>query len=277
MSERVRGNGPFAKFRRMSAEHGMTAAAAELFQDANIAVSLRGRTASWGRTGIPVLFIGDHRKGLEPAVFAAAMGQVGRRDIHFLGLPFGITNKVAHALDERNVNFVLPVWPRYLAKDSPKRGREKKLKPKQRVMKLVFGRRLSRKEIDERNGRSLSQAADKLRQGECLYISPTGSSGKRMDAEWYSGVGTILAKLNPAEREKTLVVPFVCEGDYNPMRLARSMARRVLRIPSLPQQIVVSFGKEHQSVYQLVGNKTDPADITDILKRYYLRRMSGNL
>src|SRR5947209_17982404 len=80
-------------------------------------MTIHGETAGWNRPGQVVLFIGDHRNGLEYFLLLAALGQVGRKDIKIIGKPYALSVRLTEALDLHHEGYILPVIPGKVVSD----------------------------------------------------------------------------------------------------------------------------------------------------------------
>src|SRR5260370_23008274 len=141
----------------------------EYLRLARVPITINGDTSRWNRTGKGVLFIGDHRNGLEYFLLLAALGQEGRKDIKIIGKPYALSVRLAEALDMHHEGYILPVIPRTLVSD------RLNIFNRDIWMRLFNANKLStQKEAKAMNATAMKNAASFLANGGAVEIFPTG-------------------------------------------------------------------------------------------------------
>lgn len=166
---------------------GMAEVCRELLDKMGIEVS--ANTPEWlSSSGAPVLFYGNHDSLIEPLL----LGSLAKRD----DLAF-VANEVAGKVGENIAKHVLPVSHKGYASDSKKSMNWRRLMSGDGTKTLA--------EIEDLNSTSLKEASTKIAGGWAVGIFPIPLFGK--GKEWYSGIGKIVAGLDPVAIHNTQLAP----------------------------------------------------------------------
>lgn len=262
-------------------EQGAPIAVHEALKDANVAVNFDKRTLeTLINSGKGILFIGDHKKGLEPVFLLGALGELGKKNIHFIGMPYVFPERKVKRFGLADLKLVLPIIPGYAIR---RPGRKKSGKHIPLLNKLIaragtrwaYGRSLSDEERVAINESSINETSKFLDRGHYAGIFPTGK--RDINSQWFDGVAKILLGTSVDQRENILVEPFSCGVEFSRMELSRAVTRRAFgRKPKEQRTFNITFGTQPKTVFELIGNETNPEKIekiTETLKRYYLDSM----
>lgn len=174
---------------------------AEYLRLAKLPITINGDTSGWNRAGKGVLFIGDHRNGLEYFLLLAALGQEGRKDIKIIGKPYALSVRLAEALDMHHEGYILPVIPRTLVSN------KLNIFNRDIWMRLFNANKLStQKEAKAMNVTAMKNAASFLANGYAVGVFPTGGVKSATTSKWYRGVGEMIKLLPEEARERVVCI-----------------------------------------------------------------------
>ena len=94
-----------------------TGTVSKLFEVANIAVTIDGQLEQFDDSSSGMLFVGDHRQGIEYLPLLAKFGDLEKKDVHFVAKPFSMQARVMGYLAATAFDLTLPVIPKTLSRD----------------------------------------------------------------------------------------------------------------------------------------------------------------
>lgn len=187
----------------MTSEVALPYAFAEYLRLARLPITINGDTSGWNRPGKGVLFIGDHRNGLEYFLLLAALGQAGRKDIKIIAKPYAFSVHLTEALDMRHEGYILPVIPGTLVSD------RLNIFNRDIGMRVFNANTLStRKEAKAINATAMQNGASFLANGYAVGVFPTGGVNSATKSAWFRGVGEMIKLLPEEARERVVIIPF---------------------------------------------------------------------
>lgn len=187
----------------MTSKLALPYAFAEYLKLAKLPIIINGDTSGWKSTGKGVLFIGDHRNGLEYFLLLAALGQEGRKDIKIIGKPYALSVRLVEALDMHYEGYLLPVIPGTLASN------RLNIFNRDIWMRLFNINKLStQKEAKAMNAIAMKNAVSLLANGYAIGVFPTGGINSATTSAWYRGVGEMIKVLPEEARERVVIIPF---------------------------------------------------------------------
>lgn len=195
-----------------------------------------------------------------------AFGGLQREDIKFASKPYGLTNHFLTALGQEEYDYSIPFIPGNMASD--KRGGSL-------VSRRLFARDLPNSEaIRQQNAQSIQESVLNLAQGGVVIIYPTGESNDARESRWYKGVGEIIKKVKPENRDDISLVPFYCEG-IKPSRILSALLLQAAGINPREQRIFIRLGQQG-SIGEVLP-KIDTQDsqvVTATLKEQFVQTFS---
>ncbi len=187
----------------MTSEVALPYAFAEYLRLARLPITIHGNTSGWNRPGKGVLFIGDHRNGLEYFLLLAALGQEGRKDIKIIGKPYALSVRLTEALDRHHQGYILPVIPGTLVSD------RLNIFNRDIWMRVFNSNKLStQKEAKAINATAMQNGASLLANGYAVGVFPTGGVKSATKSAWFRGVGEMIKLLPEEARERVVIIPF---------------------------------------------------------------------
>lgn len=252
------------KIRAHVDDKGFMGGVAAAFAEANVNVSVHGDTSPWSNSSQGVIFVGDHRLGVEYAPLLAMFGQVDREDVHFVAKPFSMQARIMAALGAHH-SATVPVIPRALASD-----REDKFNRDLYWRIVNKGNLPTTAEIKVLNATSIQSCADLSTSGRGVVLYPAGGVMDAVKKPWQQGLGRVI-KLLPAEaQERVVIVPFRFD-DFSKLQLFRALHSSRSR---RPQEIRMRIGRQG-SVRSLLGDETtigamSAGDITEVVRSQFV-------
>ena len=246
-------------------------AVSEKFRRARLTVDVIGDTSAWSDRDKGLLFVGDHRIGVEFAPLLALYGEYNRDLVHFLAKPFSRNARIMTALGQEAV--ALSVIPRTLARDRAN------IFNSDLAWRLAEWKRLpNSKDLVRLNAQTLSQAVRYLHERHVVTLYPVGRIADAATHRWQRGVGTIIARLPPTEWEHVHVVVFRFDA-FSPSRITRSLTLQSHGITPAPYKMSLRIGVQG-SVRELLSSlpsveDPNPELITAKLRRCYLDAFRG--
>lgn len=257
-----------------TSELALPYAFAEYLRLARLPILINGDTSGWKSTGKGVLFIGDHRNGLEYLLLLAAFGQEGRKDIKVIGKPYALSVRLVEALDLRHEEYLLPVIPRTLASN------RLNIFNRDIWMRLLNANNLStQKEAKAINATAMKNAASFLANGSAVGVFPTGGVKSATKSEWYRGVGTLIQLLPEEARESVVIIPFQF-GHFTQFQLVATLWLFSKGFEVKPRTLFLNIGRPITVADFLTSEtagSTDPQVITERLRLRYVQDFHSNL
>lgn len=248
---------------------GIPSAAAELFERANITISVIGSTSEWAKPDTGTLLVGDHRNKIEFAPLLAALNRFGRNDVHFVQKPFSTNAKIIRALGEPSNGVSLPVIPRTLARD------------RKNVFNRDLGWRIALKnnlpttaQLAQLNEGTLQRAARLLVLGRVVVLYPTGGVSDANCRPWQRGLGSIVKRLPHSSRDSVQVALFRFDN-FSTSRIVASLTLQAHGIDPPPYSLTLRMGPQGTVSGLLGGHPVvdvlEPAEISERLRRSFVR------
>ncbi len=241
---------------------------AEYLRLAKLPIAIHGDTSGWNRTGKGVLFIGDHRNGLEYFLLLAALGQEGRNDIKIIGKPYALSVRLTDALDMHHEGYILPVIPRTLVSN------RLNIFNRDIWMRLFNANNLStQKEAKAINATAMKNAVSFLANGHAVGVFPTGGVKSATKSEWYRGVGEMIKLLPEEARERVVIVPFQF-GHFTQFQVVRTLWLYSKGFEGKPGTLSLNLGRQITVADFLTSETagiTDPQAITERLRIRYVQ------
>jgi hypothetical protein len=249
---------------------GTTSAITEAFRLARITINAIGDVSYLTQPDAGILFVGDHRAGVELAPLFSVFGSYGREDVHFFGKPFATGVRLLSSLDG-NREGLLPVVPRTLARD------RRNIWNRDLRWRILQQQHLPTKdELTRLNAHSIRRATSLLEAGHLVTIFPAGGVMNAATRPWRAGVGTIIKLLYAKNRRDVRIVLFRFD-DFSATRVVRSLLVQSYGFTPKPYEITVRlaaidsmdklFGDSSRSIEQL-----DPLQISTRLHEEFIRR-----
>jgi hypothetical protein len=252
----------------MTSELALPYAFAEYLRLAKLPITINGDTSGWNRTGKGVLFIGDHRNGLEYFLLLAALGQVGRKDIKIIGKPYALSVRLAEALDRHHEGYILPVIPGTLVSD------RLNIFNRDIWMRLFNADKLStQKEAKAMNATAMKNAASFLANGYAVGVFPTGGVKSATKSAWFRGVGEMIKLLPEEAREQVVIIPFQF-GHFTQFQLVGRLWLYSKGFEVKPSTLSLNLGRQITVADFLTSETagaTDPQVITERLRLRYVQ------
>jgi hypothetical protein len=257
----------------MTSELALPYAFAEYLRLANLPITINGDTSEWNRTGKGVLFIGDHRNGLEYFLLLAAIGQEGRKDIKIIGKPYALSVRLTEALDRHHEGYILPVIPRTLVSN------RLNIFNRDIWMRLFNANKLStQKEAKAINATAMKNAASFLANGYAVAVFPTGGVKSATKSAWYRGVGEMIKLLPEEARERVVIIPFQF-GHFTQFQVVSTLWLYSKGFEVKSRTLSLNLGR-HITVADLLTSETagstDPQVITERLRIRYVQEFHAN-
>lgn len=247
----------------------VTKGVAEALTESNIAVNVHGGDVSdWRAEGQSVLFIGDHRQGIEWVPFAAVCGQNDRSDLGIVAKPFSIQARVRRALAVGTSDLTLPVIPGTLARD-----RTDVLNRDWLWRMRQYNNLPSLEEIKQLNSETLSDCSRLLANGCAVGIYPAGGVMDAVAKPWQMGVEKIIRQLSKEGQETTIIAPFRFD-DFSKSALLYALHQRSRGKSSKPQEIVMRIGRQG-TVAEVLGSDVEAYPIGTIAKELHSQFISA--
>ena len=257
----------------MTSEVALPYAFAEYLRLAKLPITINGDTSGWNSTGQGVLFIGDHRNGLEYFLLLAAFGQVGRKDIKIIGKPYALSVRLTEALDRHHEGYILPVIPRTLVSD------RLNIFNRDIWMRLLNANKLStQKEAKAMNATAMKNAASFLANGCAVAVFPTGGVKSATKSAWYRGVGAMIQLLPEEAREKVVIIPFQF-GHFTQFQVIATLWLYSKGVEVKPRTLSLNVGRQITVADFLASEtagSTDPQVITERLRIRYVQDFHAN-
>jgi hypothetical protein len=257
----------------MTSEVALPYAFAEYLRLAKLPITINGDTSGWNRTGKGVLFIGDHRNGLEYFLLLAALGQVGRKDIKIIGKPYALSVRLTEALDMHHEGYILPVIPGTLVSN------RLNIFNRDIWMRLFNANKLStQKEAKAMNATAMKNAASFLATGYAVGVFPTGGVKSATKSEWYRGVGEMIKLLPEEARERVVIIPFQF-GHFTQFQLVGTLWLYSKGFEVKPRTLSLNLGRQITVADFLTSETagaTDPQVITERLRLRYVQDFHSN-
>ncbi len=244
---------------------GLPIALAQAFDDCNIRLVVQGETTGWNAPGKAVLLIGNHRSGFEQVLLMALLGSFQRCDLSIIAIPGMGASRAFELVDQDHESrYTLPVLPSLLAKD------RKDIWNHFVFYRFLHSRSLpTRAALHEENLHTLSKAAHLLEQGYAIIVFPVGHKDVDIRDVWQRGIGEIVSRLSASARANVMMGLFRLEEDYSKSALAKAFVVRSLgRVPK-HRSFTLRLGQQ-VTCLDLVGQKSDPLVITEIVRKQYL-------
>lgn len=215
-----------------------TSIVSKLFEVAKIAITVDDQLEQLDDSDSGTLFVGDHRQGIEYLPLLAKFGDSEKKNVHFVAKPFSMQARIMGHLAATASGLTLPVIPRTLSRDR----------------KNIFNRDLfwrltkrsflpSESEIREINGSTLEKASCYIQEKEAVVIYPAGGVVDACSARWKRGVGEIIKKVDPSNRDSVKIIPFRFD-DFSRWRLMSAVAKACNgKTSDKSQEITLRFGK----------------------------------
>jgi hypothetical protein len=189
----------------------------KLFEIAKIAITVDDQLEQLDDSDSGTLFVGDHRQGIEYLPLLAKFGDSEKKNVHFVAKPFSMQARIMGHLAATASDLTLPVIPRTLSRDR----------------KNIFNRDLfwrltkrsflpSESEIKEINGSTLEKASCYIQEKEAVVIYPAGGVVDACSVQWKRGVGEIIKKVDPSNRDSVKIIPFRFD-DFSRWRLTQAL------------------------------------------------------
>lgn len=188
-----------------------------------------------------------------------------RDDIRFIGLPNAIAGKIAEVFGARVDDYILPVLPKFLAKDNPSISK--------RFAKASLGYRrssLTMADIEKKNQATFAEAAGFLDKGSVLTLFPAGSINSDIQSKWPNGSGEIIQRTTMETRQNLIVVPVHFEDDFSPQAFGAALLTKMVGKQPKKRTFTIHFGKP-RSVSTLIDLEQDPQKISSILQDFYVQ------
>ena len=194
-----------------------TSIVSKLFEVAKIAITVDDQLEQLDDSDFGTLFVGDHRQGIEYLPLLAKFGDSKKKNVHFVAKPFSMQARIMGHLAATASDLTLPVIPRTLSRDR----------------KNIFNRNLfwrltkrsflpSESEIKEINGSTLEKASCYIQEKEAVVIYPAGGVVDACSVQWKRGVGEIIKKVDPSNRDSVKIIPFRFD-DFSRWRLTQAL------------------------------------------------------
>jgi hypothetical protein len=252
----------------MTSELALPYAFAEYLRLAKLPITINGDTSGWNRTGKGVLFIGDHRNGLEYFLLLAALGQEGRKDIKIIGKPYALSVRLAEALDLHHEGYILPVIPGTLISN------RLNIFNRDIGMRLFNANKLStQKEAKAMNATAMKNAASFLANGYAVGVFPTGGVKSATKSDWYRGVGEMIKLLPEEARERVVIIPFQF-GHFTQFQLVGTLWLYSKGFEVKARTLSLNLGRQISVADFLTSEtagSTDPQVITERLRIRYVQ------
>jgi hypothetical protein len=252
----------------MTSELALPYAFAEYLRLAKLPININGDTSGWKSTGKGVLFIGDHRNGLEYFLLLAALGQEGRNDIKIIGKPYALSVRLTEALDMHHEGYILPVIPRTLVSD------RLNIFNRDIWMRAFNANKLStQKEANAINVAAMENAASLLANGYAVGVFPTGGVKSATKSAWYRGVGEMIKLLPEEARERVVIIPFQF-GHFTQFQLVATLWLYSKGVAVKPRTLSLNLGRQITVADFLTSEtagSTDPQVITERLRIRYVQ------
>ena len=215
-----------------------TGIVSKLFEVANIAVTIDDQLEQFDSSNSGMLFVGDHRQGIEYLPLLAKFGDLEKKNIHFVAKPFSMQARIMGHLAATASDLTLPVIPRTLSRDR----------------KNIFNRDLfwrltkrsflpSESEIREINGSTLEKASCFIQEREAVVIYPAGGVVDACSARWKRGVGEVIKKVDSSSRDSVEIIPFRFD-DFSRWRLMSAVIKACDgKTSDKSQEITLRLGK----------------------------------
>lgn len=252
-----------------------------IFEGRKIAITVEGDTSVFekeeGKPQPGILFIGDHRQGLESAPALAFLGKVGRSDVSFFAKPYSlparlINSALGSTLAQKggifNNSAVLPVVPPSLTADVPSAllSGDSFFKFINRFSKHKL---LSLKEALKVNIGSVKEAARQLGEGHCVVMSPTSRIADAMDPNesWEKGLGMVLKYVDPSLRNRVKIVPARFDDFSKPHLVHSLLGKERLKAP-LELTLRLGAPISLDEIMSGNGTKNGEATVEEIRRRF---------
>lgn len=241
---------------------GAEQALARYFDRANIKLTVEGSTEAWQKDGQAVLLAGDHSKGVESLALLALMGNMGRSDSYYIGLPFSASSVIRASIGAEHKT--LPVIPRTMAAD---RGNKWN---RHMIWRLATSGPLpTTDQINALNHQTITNATDLLEAGNAVTIFPSGGVNDADDTPWQSGIGKILSSVSAEKHESTQVVLFKFEG-LSRLKLMAALSVASFGVTPPAQNINLVVGEQGTIQDMIAGiDLQNPRAITDRMQQHY--------
>lgn len=238
---------------RVERHRHITKAIAETLWWSNTGVEVLGDTSQYHTPGKGVLFIGDHRNGLEFVPLQAHFGDLERDDVHIVAKPFSTLTKVLSTLDPYSEGLTLPVIPRTLARDR-----------KNKLNRDIYWRLTNRGELPSKE-----------------ELKMINSKGGVMDASknhWRQGLGQIVRQIPEWQYPNVTIVPFRFD-DFSKRRLTQALLMRSHGVYPKRQEINLRLGRQG-TVRELIGGmkyvqSLQPLEISNLLQRQFIQSFAS--
>lgn|GEM_PF-960906 len=226
------------KIRSLSEDRGVTETAAKLFNMAKIAIIVANQSERFDNGDSGMLLVGDHRQGVEYLPLLAKLGDLGKKDVHFVAKPFSMQARVMGYLAAKSSEPTLPVIPRTLSRD------RRNILNRDLFWRLTKRSFLpSESEIREINGSTLEKASCYIQEKEAVVIYPAGGVVDACSARWKRGVGEVIKKVDSSNRDSVKIIPFRFD-DFSRWRLMSAVAKACNgKTSDKSQEITLRFGK----------------------------------
>lgn len=258
------------QLRREATELGSVSEAMHhMFERGRIVVDVIGDTSVWGKPDIGTLLVGDHRDRFEFAPLLAALGRLGRSDVHFIAKPYSRNSRIIHAAGRYAEDMILPVFPGTLARDRVR------IINRDILRRIGLGDRTpTQGNLRALNARTVHRAAACLETGRLVTVYPCGAVTDALRSPWHRGLGNIIKRVSPERRPALRVVLFRFD-DFAAIRIVRRLnlqSRGVL--PRRPYRICLRIGAQG-SIEHLLGQHApidhlDANEITQRLRRRFV-------
>jgi hypothetical protein len=252
----------------MTSELALPYAFAEYLRLAKLPITINGDTSEWNKAGKGVLFIGDHRNGLEYFFLLAAFGQEGRKDIKIIGKPYALSVHLAEALDLHHEGYILPVIPGTLASN------RLNIFNRDIWMRLFNAHNLStQKEAKAINATAMKNAASLLAHGSAVGVFPTGGVKSATTSAWYRGVGALIQLLPEEARESVVILPFQF-GHFTQFQVVARLWLYSKGVEVKPGTLPLNLGRPitvAEFLTSETAGSTDPQVITERLRLRYVQ------
>lgn len=246
-------------------DKGLMGGVAAAFAEANVNVSVHGDTTPWSNSSQGVIFVGDHRLGVEYAPLLAMFGQLARDDVYFVAKPFSMQARIMAALGAHH-SATVTVIPRTLASD-----REDKINRDLYWRVVNKGSLPTTAEIKVLNAASIQSCADLSASGRGVVLYLAGGVMDAVKKPWQQGLGRVIKLLLVEAHEHVVVVPFRFD-DFSKLKLFRAPLHGSR--PRRPQEIRMRIGRQG-SVHSLLGSETtigamSAGDIIEVVRNQFV-------
>lgn len=258
---------------RVERHRHITKAIAETLWWSNIGVEVLGDTSQYHTPGKGVLFIGDHRNGLEFVPLLAHFGDLERDDVHIVAKPFSTLTKVLSTLDPYSEGLTLPVIPRTLARD-----RKNKLNRDIYWRLTNRGELPSKEELKMINSNTIQSCVQRVIEGHAVILFPTGGVMDASKNHWRQGLGQVVRQIPEWQYPNVTIVPFRFD-DFSKRRLTQALLMRSHGVYPKRQEINLRLGRQG-TVRELIGDmkyvqSLQPLEISNLLQRQFIQSFAS--